>query len=172
MDPNFSYTIVEVEDFIVFLPQCMIQIKCLSSSMMTNNILSTELFTCGRGLSLPIHRKKGWQAAGTAGKCINLIGIYFNSKYCKCFLVNDLYYGQYKNLIELVNFSCIFCWQYIALPNPTWTKTWHYFNISLAFFFIPKPPCLHDKPKCQTVRKKPRRRNLVLMFLRDRIPGA
>jgi len=59
---SISYTIVEVEDSIVFLPQCMIQIKCsklLSSSMMTNNILSTELFMYGCRLSLPIHRKKG-----------------------------------------------------------------------------------------------------------------
>ena len=129
---SISHTVVEVEDSIVFPPQCMIQTKCsklLSSSMMTNNILSTELFMCGGGLSLPIHRKKGWQATGTAGECahfwcqhffvftscflhyycINLIGIYFDSKYgtlfISCFLVND-YYGKYKKLIVLVNFYC------------------------------------------------------------------
>ena len=37
------------------------------SSLMTNNILSTELFMCGRGLSLQIHRTKGWEAARTLG---------------------------------------------------------------------------------------------------------
>jgi hypothetical protein len=147
---------------------------------MTNNILSTELFMCGCGLSLQIHRTKGWEAAGTCGMYpLFLVPTSWSSLHHVSYIIvveNHIDRKRIRIVLDLF-------FKYILLTAHCPSQSHYIFNLSLVSFSIYwlhsptklKSPTLHAEimlPNAKLSERIQGEEIRLICFLSDRIPGA